>query len=493
MRKNRKKNKVLMLLVLLMAVTLGYALLSTTLKINGTAGIKKNTWSIHWDPTSYQQSLGGNATANTPAYSNENTNITYGVNLELPGDYYEFTIDAVNDGTIAGAIDEIEHTVSYTIGGQEYDTLPEYILYTMEYADQPGVAPAKGDILSPGAKQKYKIRIEYDPEATTVSTDSIDIVIIDEDPYVPTKEEQEEKDPDYGGLATNDDATPGMWFYEINDDGDHTASIVALKHDYTPALKEVFDYSYTMEHEEESNEYNYYENHGTQWHDKHWNEWEGYWCGEWDGPEHAPDILANVVLPKQVKLNSQGIYDPNGEMYTVTRFTQYIDTKTDEKYKYINRNGGVNIYDMNFTIETMIIPDTYLDVGLGDGFYRLASIRNSRNLTELPIYATCWSDEKDPRIDGYVPRAITSVPTYDTNTGPKSELCTWGSKVKTAYIPSTVTSLGGANTLYHDPVEDNRNYCYAPENIVVETNAVRDLVIASGYAGNVSVDPSKFN
>ena len=118
MRKNKKNKKLLLLLLLLMAVTIGYALLSTTLKINGTAGIKKNTWNIHWDPTSYQQSLGGGATATTPTYNSDNTQINYGVTLELPGDYYEFTIDAVNEGTISGKIAEISHTVSYIEGGE---------------------------------------------------------------------------------------------------------------------------------------------------------------------------------------------------------------------------------------------------------------------------------------------------------------------------------------------------------------------------------------
>ena len=45
--KNRKKNRILLLLILLLAVTIGFALLSTTLKINGISGIKKNTWDIH--------------------------------------------------------------------------------------------------------------------------------------------------------------------------------------------------------------------------------------------------------------------------------------------------------------------------------------------------------------------------------------------------------------------------------------------------------------
>ena len=48
-REQRRKNILVLLLVLLCSLGLGYALLRTNLTINGTSKIKGNTWDIHFD------------------------------------------------------------------------------------------------------------------------------------------------------------------------------------------------------------------------------------------------------------------------------------------------------------------------------------------------------------------------------------------------------------------------------------------------------------
>ena len=47
--RRKKRDKLMLLLVLLLAISVGYAALSTTLKINGTTSISTNTWGIYWD------------------------------------------------------------------------------------------------------------------------------------------------------------------------------------------------------------------------------------------------------------------------------------------------------------------------------------------------------------------------------------------------------------------------------------------------------------
>ena len=49
MRRRRKTNKIYALILILLVVSLGFATLSTTLKINGTSTLNKNTWNIYWD------------------------------------------------------------------------------------------------------------------------------------------------------------------------------------------------------------------------------------------------------------------------------------------------------------------------------------------------------------------------------------------------------------------------------------------------------------
>ena len=104
MRRNKKKSRQLALLLILLGITVGFALLSTTLKINGTAGIKSSQWDIHWE--NVQVNNESTVTTEEPAITENRTKVTYEVNLELPGDFYEFTVDAKNDGSINGKITE---------------------------------------------------------------------------------------------------------------------------------------------------------------------------------------------------------------------------------------------------------------------------------------------------------------------------------------------------------------------------------------------------
>ena len=167
MKRDRKQRRILLLLVLLLGVTIGFALLSTTLKINGTAGIKSSTWDIHWE--NVQPNSQSTVTAQTPVISEHATKVSYEVTLELPGDFYEFTVDAKNDGSVNGEITDVRHSVKeVTIENNEEvettATLPSYIHSTVYY-NGTTTPPAIGDILAAGEKQTYVVRIEYDEDS----------------------------------------------------------------------------------------------------------------------------------------------------------------------------------------------------------------------------------------------------------------------------------------------------------------------------------------
>ena len=95
--KRRKNNKIYLLLLLVLGISVGYAALASNLKINGGSKMTKATWSIHW---ANPQVVNGSVTTIKPQLSENNTNATYSITLSEPGDFYEFTIDAVNEGTI---------------------------------------------------------------------------------------------------------------------------------------------------------------------------------------------------------------------------------------------------------------------------------------------------------------------------------------------------------------------------------------------------------
>ena len=158
MRSNKHRNKIFSLLILLLGLGIGYAALSTTLKINGTTNISGNTWNIYWDEDSIvvnPESMGNT----TPTVSNDvettNTKLNWTTNLALPGDFYEFTIDAVN----AGTMDAMITAINKNFPSDDYN----YISCSVTYAD--GTEPVVKDMLRNGknapTKIKYKIRVEF--------------------------------------------------------------------------------------------------------------------------------------------------------------------------------------------------------------------------------------------------------------------------------------------------------------------------------------------
>lgn len=152
-RKGNKKFILVLLLLLVMGVSVGYAALSTTLNINGTSTIKKQTWDVHFENV---QVAANSATATqAPEISTDETTVTYSVNLSNPGDFYEFTVDVVNKGSIP-----VKLSADAVLSG--IDAAKDvFTNYTVTYSD--GTAIKAGDKLAATTgKKTVKVRVEYD-------------------------------------------------------------------------------------------------------------------------------------------------------------------------------------------------------------------------------------------------------------------------------------------------------------------------------------------
>ena len=159
MRRNRRKNVYLLLFILVCSLGIGYAFLRTELSINGTADFLDARWDIHFNnlvvnPNSVELSTGNTAAT----ISASTTEVTYAVTLKEPGDFYEFTVDAVNAGTMDAMID----TISSKMGGVEITTLPAYMEYSVSYSDDIPLAP--NQYLKAGTTEKYKVHIGFKKE-----------------------------------------------------------------------------------------------------------------------------------------------------------------------------------------------------------------------------------------------------------------------------------------------------------------------------------------
>ena len=121
--KENRKRKIIIVALLIVLLGIGYAYLQTTLNITGTSKVKDNTWSVYWDdiqvtagsvaldPVMVEPDGGGEPTPSIPPkpdLDSNNTSITFGVSLSKPGDYYEFTVKAKNNGSIDAMISLIK-------------------------------------------------------------------------------------------------------------------------------------------------------------------------------------------------------------------------------------------------------------------------------------------------------------------------------------------------------------------------------------------------
>ena len=185
--KTRKSHKKVLALLLLLVITIGYALISTTLKINGGVLLKSNIWDIHWDINSISVTE-GSVTDDAPTTSDSGKTLSYTAALEVPGDYYEFTIDAVNAGTVDGmiSINSIEPIIKN--GSGEIATLPSYIHIIITYADGSPVEQyhklAKRVDTNTPTREKYKIRIEYDIDSEEKVDEDTEYIIEEKIPYI---------------------------------------------------------------------------------------------------------------------------------------------------------------------------------------------------------------------------------------------------------------------------------------------------------------------
>ena len=165
--RRRKKNYFVILFLLVIGLGVGYALISTNLTINGVGKFSRSSWNVHFEDLTYNP---GNVTLSqndVAASINQttNTDITFTVTLQRPGDFYEFEVAAVNSGTIDAMVGLVTNNLNNNPISST-NQVPAYARYTATYSD--GVEIAPNHLLEAGYSETYKVRLEYrtdiDPE-----------------------------------------------------------------------------------------------------------------------------------------------------------------------------------------------------------------------------------------------------------------------------------------------------------------------------------------
>ena len=142
----------MILIIMILVISIGYAILSSNLNIVGSSQISAPTWDIHWENVVVKQ---GGVSATTPTIDTNKTTVNYSVTLTIPGEYFEFTVDVVNAGTIDGMVS----VVSNKLNNVEITTLPNYLEYKVSYDDGVDIAP--NHLLASSTSEKYKVHVGY--------------------------------------------------------------------------------------------------------------------------------------------------------------------------------------------------------------------------------------------------------------------------------------------------------------------------------------------
>lgn len=163
MRKKKRQFRYILLVLILLFISMGYAFLNTTLNIVGVSSINNPTWDIHFENVVVKS---GSVLASTPTIDTNKTTVNFSVELSLPGDYYEFTVDVVNDGSIDGMIS----VISNKLNNVEITTLPNYLEYVVSYVDDIDIS--LNHLLVADSSETYKVRVGYKKDLTAADLPS---------------------------------------------------------------------------------------------------------------------------------------------------------------------------------------------------------------------------------------------------------------------------------------------------------------------------------
>ncbi len=171
----KKKNTQLIIIGVLsfaiLFMSVGFATYATNLTINGTTTFGQAKWSVHFDttPSNFVVTSGSQEITKTLG----ETSITYTTTLHAPGEFAEFTVPVINDGTFDATLKKIIMT----------SPSQQYVSYTVSYNGTPYTATNESlniDLLHASGSNtaSVKVRVEYvQPETSSQLPESTSVPV----------------------------------------------------------------------------------------------------------------------------------------------------------------------------------------------------------------------------------------------------------------------------------------------------------------------------
>lgn len=197
----KRKTQIYIFVVLVASVvslSVAYAVLSTTLTINGTTTVNSSSWNIELRQPASTSSLiyeiTGSATYTLPTLTTTSIEI-YNVSFTKPGDSVTFQFTLFNNGTLPGELTSIitsTPTCTSSTGNTSDATLVcDNLIYNLRYEDESPVSI--GDVVAYGSSEytyicyngstrdiydgtnKILLTIGYSKDATSVPSSTVTV------------------------------------------------------------------------------------------------------------------------------------------------------------------------------------------------------------------------------------------------------------------------------------------------------------------------------
>lgn len=183
-RNNDKFIAVVALLFAVVCLSVGFAALSTSLSINGSATVQSSTWSVRFLDGSLKvqtsSNVAGTVSATTPTLS-ATTIGDFSVTMKAPNDTVNYIFSVTNNGSYNAKISSITiptPTCSST-PTTEATKVCSKLSYTLKYYDNNtvGANVAKNDTLNAGTTKQMILTLNYSDSVTGADLPTADVTI----------------------------------------------------------------------------------------------------------------------------------------------------------------------------------------------------------------------------------------------------------------------------------------------------------------------------
>ena len=160
MKKTKKNYVAVVLIVLLLALAVGYAAFNQALPISGTANANAN-WDVKFaaGTATITNSIVDGTTENTVKIAPDGKSMDVTVNLATPGDGANISVDITNAGSLPAEIE------IFTVSGDGFSGAGN--TYTKSPIQVKVPTVTTGDELDVGATKTFEFSVEWDPSATS--------------------------------------------------------------------------------------------------------------------------------------------------------------------------------------------------------------------------------------------------------------------------------------------------------------------------------------